>query len=288
MPERLTGQTAYRARRPPHPGWARRSATLCLALGLPPRRTQVAVAALALFFLLIAPAAQAQGDIEQCFVDKTNAERAALGLGQLAVNQDLVAMARRHSQRMAEAGTIFHNTNLAAEGPKGWKLLGENVGLGPSCDSLHRAFMNSEHHRDNIVEPRYNFVGMGVVVNGSSVYITEQFMQAGGSASPPAPTPPAPAPPAPSPKPPPAPRPPPPSPARTSPSAVPSPTPSPSPSPPVPTPAVSSVPPIASPAVPVRQSPGPPGPSPALLAGLIAVVLGGSALAWAVTRRRRR
>ncbi|MGH2720886.1 MAG: CAP domain-containing protein, partial [Actinomycetota bacterium] len=144
-----------------------------------PRRSRAVVAAFVLLFLLSAGTARAQGDIEQCFVDRTNAERAALGLGSLSVHPELVTMARRHARRMADAGTIFHNDNLAAEAPAGWRLLGENVGVGPTCESLHKAFMASVHHRDNIVEPRYNFVGMGVVVSGTSIYITEQFMQAG-------------------------------------------------------------------------------------------------------------
>ncbi|MGH2690100.1 MAG: CAP domain-containing protein, partial [Actinomycetota bacterium] len=149
-----------------------------------------------LLLVLSAPAAWAQGDIEQCFVDQTNAERAPLGLGPLAVNQELVAMARRHSRRMADAGTIFHNNNLGTEAPDGWRLIGENVGVGPSCAALHQAFMDSPHHRENIVEPRFNQVGMGVVLSGTTIYITEQFMQAGSApAPPPAPPPPPPPPP---------------------------------------------------------------------------------------------
>jgi cysteine-rich secretory family protein len=241
----------------------------------------------------------AQGDIEQCFVDRTNAERAQRGLGVMAVNQDLVAMARRQSQRMADAGTIFHNQNLAADGPKGWKLLGENVGVGPSCGSLHEAFMNSEHHRDNILEPRFNYVGMGVVVSGgSTIYITEQFMQAGASpASSKAASPP---PPAPSPKPSPSPKPavapspkpttpkPSPSPRPAQPSRAPSPSPAPSPTEVSPSPVPASASPPGSPSVRAAESPPPPGPSPLVIGGLGLLVVAGAGLAWALTRRRGR
>jgi hypothetical protein len=251
------------------------------------------VAAFALLSLLVSPRAWAQGDIEQCFVDRTNAERAALGLGSLAVNQDLVTMARRHSGRMASAGTIFHNTNLAAEAPDGWRLLGENVGVGPTCEALHQAFMDSVHHRDNIVEPRFNQVGMGVVLSGTTIYVTEQFMQAGAV---PAPTPPPPPPP-----PPPSPKPPPPPPPSPSPRPAPSLSPPPAPPPPPPTPpppspsgSVPAATPAVSPSPPVAPATGAapgavpvPGPAPLLLGGLVAVILGGSALAWLITRRRR-
>jgi hypothetical protein len=238
----------------------------------PPRRS-IAVAAAAILLLLMSGVAFAQADIEQCFVDKSNAERAQRGLGTMAVNQDLVAMARRHSQQMADAGTIYHNQNLAAEGPRGWRLLGENVGVGPDCDSLHVAFMESPHHRDNILEPRFSYVGMGVVRSGdTTIYITEQFMQKGAAPKPPSPSP-VPAPP-PSPKP----ASPKPAPARPGPSPQPSLSPAPSPSPqlsPSPSPAASR------PAGPVA-----PGPSPAVLGTLTLAVLAGAALAWAVARRR--
>ncbi|HEY8201667.1 MAG TPA: CAP domain-containing protein [Actinomycetota bacterium] len=248
----------------------------------------------------------AQADIERCFVDRTNAERVQRGLGAMAVNPDLVVMARRQSQRMADAGTIFHNPNLAAEGPKGWKLLGENVGVGPSCESLHQAFMNSEHHRDNILEPRFNNVGMGVVLSGSStIYITEQFMQtavAPGSVSSPPPHEPSPSPKpavAPSPKPitprpspprppqpsrSPSPRPSPQAPPQPSPQAPPVASPSPSASPPAPP----SPSPPGSPSVRAESSAARPGPSPLALVGLgLLVVAAVAGLSWALRHRRR-
>lgn len=257
---------------------------------------QLAAAVAVLLLVVMSGAAFAHGDIEQCFVDRTNAERVQRGLGAMAVNQDLVVMARRQSQRMADAGTIFHNSNLAADGPKGWKLLGENVGVGPTCDSLHDAFMDSEHHRDNILEPRFNYVGMGVIVSGTStIYITEQFMQAGAAAAP-KPTPSTPPPsPSPSPKPavvsspkPTSPRP---SPMRTpstprapSPSPQPSPSSSPSPPPPSPAPAPSS----SSPSVRAAPASSPGGPSPLMLGSLGIVVLAGAGLVWVVARHRIR
>jgi hypothetical protein len=224
-----------------------------------------------MLLLLMSGVAFAQADIEQCFVDKSNAERAQRSLGTMAVNQDLVAMARRHSQQMADAGTIYHNQNLAAEGPRGWRLLGENVGVGPDCDSLHVAFMESPHHRDNVLERRFNYVGMGVVRSGdTTIYITEQFMQKGAAPRPS---------PSPVPAPPPSPKPasPKPAPARPAPSPQPSASSAPSPSP-QPSPSPSPASPAAGPAA--------PGPSPAVLGALMLAVLAGAALAWGVARRR--
>ena len=113
---------------------------------------------------------------ESCFVSKINAARG--GRGALAVNGDLVAVARRHSAKMAASGTIYHNGSLSSQAPDGWQSLGENVGMGPSCDVIHDAFMNSSSHRANIMDPDFNFVGVGVVIAGDgTMYVTEVFMQ---------------------------------------------------------------------------------------------------------------
>jgi hypothetical protein len=143
-------------------------------------------------------AALASPALEGCFTAKINGARGP----DLAVDGSLVSVARRHSQRMASSGTIFHNSNLPNEVPPGWQSLGENVGMGPSCDAIHNAFMNSASHRANILDPDFNFVGVGVVVAGDgTIFVTEVFMQK--QASQPAQNPPAPAPPPPPPPPPP-------------------------------------------------------------------------------------
>lgn len=133
--------------------------------------------------LLTAAASWAQ---ESCFVSKINAARSS----NLTVRSDLTSIARRHSARMANSGTIYHNGNLANEAPEDWQSLGENVGMGPTCDDIHNAFMNSASHRKNILDPKFNFVGVGVVTaSDGTLYVTEVFMQASQPApSQPAPT----------------------------------------------------------------------------------------------------
>lgn len=125
-----------------------------------------------LWLLGTGPASASEG----CFTSKINAARGSRG--PLAVDGSLVTVARRHSQRMANSGSIYHNGGLAGEVPSGWKSLGENVGMGPTCDDIHAAFMNSPSHRANILDPDFNFVGVGVVVAGDgTIFVTEVFMQ---------------------------------------------------------------------------------------------------------------
>lgn len=127
---------------------------------------------------------------EACFTASINSERSARGIPTLSVDSRLVDIARRHSGRMASQGTIFHNSNLPNEAPPEWQALGENVGMGGSCASIHRAFMNSSSHAANILDTRFNFVGVGVVTTSDgTIYVTEVFMKAPTSQPAPAPAP---------------------------------------------------------------------------------------------------
>ena len=146
-------------------------------------RLLILTGAVAGLLLLTATASWAQ---ESCFVSKINAARSS----NLTVRSDLTSIARRHSARMASSGTIYHNGNLANEAPGDWQSLGENVGMGPTCDDIHNAFMNSASHRKNILDPKFNFVGVGVVTaSDGTLYVTEVFMEASQPApSQPAPT----------------------------------------------------------------------------------------------------
>ena len=125
------------------------------------------------------PPAPAQADTvsdEAAFVAKINELRAGKGLAPLEVNANLVAKARAWSAGMAAAGKIWHST-LSEGVTENWKKLGENVGMGGSVDGLHRAFVNSPHHNENLVDPAFGHVGIGIVMNGSTIYVTQVFMQ---------------------------------------------------------------------------------------------------------------
>lgn len=141
-------------------------------------RVLVGAAAVAGLWFLASGVAHAQAAEESCFTSKINGARAAAGRASLAVHSELVTIARRHSKRMADSGTIFHNSNLAKEAPDGWQSLGENVGMGPTCDAIHKAFMDSASHRANILDPDFNYVGVGVVIaSDGTIFVTEVFME---------------------------------------------------------------------------------------------------------------
>ncbi len=113
---------------------------------------------------------------ENQFVDLINRERSDRGLTPLATHSDLVGAARSQAKAIRDAGRLFHNPNLSSV-TSGWTKLGENVGYGGSVTSLHLAFMNSTSHRANILDPAYTHIGLGVVVDGSTLWVAQVFMQ---------------------------------------------------------------------------------------------------------------
>lgn len=121
---------------------------------------------------------------EARFVQLINQERTSRGLKALTRRSDLDAVAERHSERMRRDGDIYHNRNLGNEIPGSYAMGGENVGVGFDVDGLHAAFMDSPGHRHNILLAGFDEVGLGVVVDPSGeVYVTEVFVDRGGSSS---------------------------------------------------------------------------------------------------------
>jgi hypothetical protein len=126
------------------------------------------------------------------FVGRINSLRASKGPSQLQVSGQLAGVATNWTNRMVQAGQISHNPNLASQVEGDWTKLGENVGVGYDVDGLMQAFINSPAHYRNLVDPDWNYVGVGVVIAGDGrMYTTHNFMAMGSAPPPPPPPPPA-------------------------------------------------------------------------------------------------
>ncbi len=144
----------------------------------------VLVAAGSIVGLAAAAGATTDPGAESDFIARTNSLRASLGLPALSVNGTLSAKARGWAEHMAAVGAISHS-NLADGAPPEWQRLGENVGSGPSVDSIHKALVASPEHYRNLTDPGFRSVGVGVVNANGTFYVSEVFME---SASQPAPS----------------------------------------------------------------------------------------------------
>ncbi|MGI9612208.1 MAG: CAP domain-containing protein [Acidimicrobiales bacterium] len=143
---------------------------------------------------------------EAAFVARINDLRLSRGLGPVASDPELTALARRWTDTMAAGGGLRHASDLSVGIPPGWTVLGENVGVHTvhDVDRLFQAFIDSPSHLANLTDARYNRVGVGVVhAPDGRIWTTHRFMAtpaalpppAAPAASPPPPPPPATAPP---------------------------------------------------------------------------------------------
>jgi uncharacterized protein YkwD len=105
-----------------------------------------------------------------------NQTRRNHGLPAFRLNIELSKQAWRHSKRMAERNQLFHTTNLyevvRAWSPSCW---GENVGFARWLKRIRRLWMKSGGHRDNILNPRFRRIGIGVVRARGVLWATTIF-----------------------------------------------------------------------------------------------------------------
>ena len=122
-------------------------------------------------------AGRSQTADEGQFLNLANGQRDSVGSGTLAPDTGLRDIARWWAARMAAASDIFHNYNLPNDVHDDWYKLGENVGMGWSVDDLHQAFVKSPTHYQNLVDPAYGFVGIGVAYNSDGkIFVVFDFM----------------------------------------------------------------------------------------------------------------
>ena len=110
-----------------------------------------------------------------------NVERASLGLGSLELDAVLVQVARERAQDMADKNYFAHTSptgetafSIMNEFGYFYLIAGENIARNnyPDVESASVAmngFMNSSAHRDNILDARFNKVGVGLVIDGSGM-----------------------------------------------------------------------------------------------------------------------
>jgi uncharacterized protein YkwD len=125
----------------------------------------------------LAPSARATWTPRRDMLGWMNTARNGHGAVVLDSGWRLREMADAHSRQMANEGRIFHTGSLGARLTfVSWTVAGENVGAGLSMRGLFEAFMDSEAHRDNILEHRFRRVGIGVYADGEFLWVTMIFV----------------------------------------------------------------------------------------------------------------
>lgn len=110
-------------------------------------------------------------------LDLVNEERRDAGLSAVSSNMQARTEAQRWSAVMADAGRIWHRTDLFHGLPSSARTVGENVAAGyGSPEEVMAAWMASSGHRQNILNPSFTRLGIGVAPDSNgTLYYTQIF-----------------------------------------------------------------------------------------------------------------
>ena len=115
-------------------------------------------------------------------VQLVNQTRQQHGLPALTVTSGTSQVAAAWTAHLDASQSLAHNPDLRHQlethGSPDWTTYGENVGQGPADnpDALFQAYMNSPEHRDNILNAKYRYTGVAVVLDGSTAWNTFDFV----------------------------------------------------------------------------------------------------------------
>ncbi|HKV91173.1 MAG TPA: CAP domain-containing protein [Candidatus Angelobacter sp.] len=135
-----------------------------------------------LVLILCTAAASAQSAMEKQLFDLVNRERARAGRSTLEWNDDLARAALKHSQLLAAHQDLSHQfggepslqERVGATGAR-FNSAAENVAQAPDVITAHQGLMHSTGHRENILNPDYNGIGIAIVQRGQELFITQDF-----------------------------------------------------------------------------------------------------------------
>lgn len=132
--------------------------------------------------------ARAQGEqpaaAEQLFA-LANQARARAGAGTLRWDPALTEAAMKHCQRMVKEGPIAHRyggelglAERAAAAGAHFSEVEENIAVGQYAEQIQQGWMNSPGHRENLLNPQVDHVGIAVVAARGVLYAVEDFSEA--------------------------------------------------------------------------------------------------------------
>jgi uncharacterized protein YkwD len=122
---------------------------------------------------------------ERALFDALNRERTAQGLTAMQWDESLASAAREHAVRMAQRNVLSHQLpgeppvqDRATRAGARFSLIAENIAVAPNPSMIHSAWMQSPHHRENILDPQLNVVGIAVVKGNDGLFAVQDFSQA--------------------------------------------------------------------------------------------------------------
>lgn len=125
-----------------------------------------------------------QAQAEQ-ILELANQARARAGAGPLQWDPALAAAALKHCLRMVAEGPIAHRyageedlSVRAAEAGAHFSVIEENVAIAPTAPEIHEEWMESQGHRENLLNPQVDHVGIAVVQGRRTLYAVADYSRA--------------------------------------------------------------------------------------------------------------
>jgi uncharacterized protein YkwD len=137
------------------------------------RRRQVAVLVLVMAVSMLTACLTAT---QTQVLDALNADRKTHGRRALPVQIDAQNKAQAWAERLARENRLYHSKLSDGISTK-WCSLGENVGYGPSVAAIQDGYMKSPGHRANVLDTKWNGVGVGYATNGNRIYTVQVFIK---------------------------------------------------------------------------------------------------------------
>lgn len=114
-------------------------------------------------------------------LDAINKDRAIYGYPKVKLDTQLNALAQDHSEDMTD-NNFFGHINLDNQTPNDRRVeagiqmpVSENIAKDVSVLFAHLGLMRSGSHRENILNPDWYSVGLGIAEAGGYLYVTEEF-----------------------------------------------------------------------------------------------------------------
>jgi uncharacterized protein YkwD len=111
---------------------------------------------------------------ERGFARKINKARSGRDRTKLRLDPELSKVASKQTQTMVRKNLLHHTPNLGKR-VTNWNSLGENVGVGGTVASLHKAFMASPAHKANILGRKFRYVGVATKQINGFLWVTVVF-----------------------------------------------------------------------------------------------------------------
>ncbi len=120
---------------------------------------------------------------EKQMLDLVNQERIKAGLPAFSVDSRLVELARVKSRDMYENNYFSHTSpthgspyDMERKAGLSYRVMGaENIAKASTVARAHQLLMNSNGHRANILDPRHDTIGIGIVSTSGGIYVTQLF-----------------------------------------------------------------------------------------------------------------